>query len=304
MGFDHVPPSEHSLSFLILGQRVRVDCADSALRELLAVNYGAMAAADENVAPDLHYRITGGVASPSFSLQRLGEAALNGADPGDLLFLLEEDITIALQRKRADLFFLHSAALAWQGKVCLFAAESGGGKSTTTWGLLHHDFSYLSDELSPIDLESMRVLPYPRALCLKQNPPSAYGLPRNAVHLGSTIRIPVGALPHTEVFGPTPLAVVFLVTHRPDLSAPNVRAIGPAEASARLYVTALNALAHSNHGLDAVVRISEHVPCFALSSAGLSATCALIRLTVEQAVTGRFDAELRPTHQAPLATGQ
>jgi hypothetical protein len=35
-----------------------------------------------------------------------------------------------------------------------------------------------------------------------------------------------------------------------------------------------------------VVRISKHVPCFALSSAELSATCALIRSTVEQTITG------------------
>jgi hypothetical protein len=290
MGFDHVAPSKHSLYFLILGQRVRVDCADPALRRLVAVNYGAMAAPDEDVAPDLHYRVTNGGTSPSFSLQRKGQVALDGADPGHLLFLLAEDITVELQKKRADLFFLHSAAIAWQGKACLLAAESGGGKSTTTWGLLHHEFRYLSDELSPIDLDSMRVYPYPRALCLKQSPAPAYPLPGNAVHLGRSIYIPVGSLPRADVSGPRPLGAVFLVRHCPGLSAPNLRPLGPSEASARLYVTALNALAHPNHGLDAVVRISKHVPCFALASADLSATCALIRSTVEQAITGRFEA--------------
>jgi hypothetical protein len=290
MGFDRVPPSEHSLSFLILGQRVRVDCADSALRRLLVVNYGGMAAPDEDVAPDLHYWVKTGGTPSSFSLLRHGQVALDGADPGDLLFLLAQDIIVELQKKRADLFFLHSAAIAWQGRACLLAAESGGGKSTTTWGLLHHEFRYLSDELSPIDLDSMRVYAYPRALCLKQSPAPAYPLPGNAVHLGRKIYIPVGSLPRVEVFGPHPLGAVFLVRHCPDLGVPNLRAIGPSEASARLYVTALNALAHPNHGLDAVVRISEHVPCFVVSSADLSATCALIRSTVERAITGRFEA--------------
>jgi hypothetical protein len=73
-----------------------------------------------------------------------------------------------------------------------------------------------------------------------------------------------------------------LLKYCPELDAPNLRAIGPAEASARLYVNALNALAHSNHGLDAVARIAEHVPCFAVSSAQLHATCVLIRSTIEQ----------------------
>jgi hypothetical protein len=75
---------------------------------------------------------------------------------------------------------------------------------------------------------------------------------------------------------------VFLLKYCPDLDAPNLRPIGHAEASAGLYVNALNALAHSNHGLDAVARLAEHVPCFAVSSAQLSATCALIRSAVEQ----------------------
>lgn len=81
---------------------------------------------------------------------------------------------------------------------------------------------------------------------------------------------------------------MFLLKYCPDLHAPDLRAIGPAEASARLYVNALNALAHPNHGLDAVARIAEQVPCFAVSSAELHATCGLIRSAVEQAVAGGF----------------
>ena len=50
--------------------------------------------------------------------------------------------------------------------------KTGAGKSTTAWGLLHHGFSYLSDELAPIDLETLEVLPYRHALCLKRRPPS------------------------------------------------------------------------------------------------------------------------------------
>jgi hypothetical protein len=79
---------------------------------------------------------------------------------------------------------------------------------------------------------------------------------------------------------------VFLLKYSPGPDAPNLHAIGPAEASARLYVNALNALAHPNHGLDAVARIAEHVPCFALSSAELGATCALVHSAIEQAIAG------------------
>jgi hypothetical protein len=56
--------------------------------------------------------------------------------------------------------------------------------------------------------------------------------------------------------------------------------MSPAEASARLYLTALNALSHPNRGLDAAIAIAEHVPCFAIDSADLPATCALIRSAI------------------------
>ncbi len=49
----------------------------------------------------------------------------------------------------------------------------------------------------------------------------------------------------------------------------------PGEASAHLYVTILNALAHRNQGLDAAVALAEQLPCYALAAGDLRATCAL-----------------------------
>ena len=264
------------LSFLILGQRVHVDCSDPWLRHVVTANFAAMSTPIEGTCPDLHYCVTKGTRPETISLSCQGRVVRTNADRGDLLFLLEEHITVELQRRRADLFFLHAAAIDWQGIALLLVAESGSGKSTTTWGLLHHAFHYLSDELSPVDLNTMRVLPYPHALCLKRDPPPPYALPPNAIRLGRTIHLPVDALPGPTVLGPRVLGGVVFVTHSPDSQAPEIRSIGRAEASARLYVGALNALAHPNQGLQAVVRITQHLPCFALSSSDLSATCAVM----------------------------
>ena len=174
------------------------------------------------------------------------------------------------------MFFLHSAAIEVHGKACLLAAESGGGKSTTSWALLHHGYGYLSDELSPVDLDSLRVCPYPRALSLKHAMPLAYPLPDDAIRLGHTVRVPVSSLGREAVYESRPIGAVFVLQRGPRLDAPTLRTLAPSEAGAYLYVNALNALAHSNRGLDAVVHIAERVPCHALSTAGLPATCALI----------------------------
>lgn len=274
--------SEHPLCFLILGQYVRVGCTDAALRAVLAANYAAMLESSEDVRVDLHYHVRRSRHSPGFLLSRPGESAQIAEDPGDLLFLLEKDIIVGLQKKRPDLLFLHSAALDWRGKACLLAGESGAGKSTTAWALLHHGFGYLSDELSPIDVDTLQVHAYPHALCLKEPPAPPYSLPADALRLVGTIHVPTGSMPGTAILEPRPLAALFLLKYSPGLRAPTLRAMDAAEASAHLYVNALNALAHSNRGLDAVVRLAEGLPCFALATGDLASTCALIRSAMER----------------------
>ena len=245
-----------------------------------------MAVASEDLGPDFEYRVEIGGTCTSFCIFRDGQPPLLGTDPDDALFLLDKDITIEVQRRRSDLLFLHSAALEWRGKACLLAADSGSGKSTTAWALLHHGFRYLSDELSPVETGCMRVFPYPQAICLKRAPPQPYGLPKGTIDLGRTLHVPVRFLPSATLTGPCPLGAVILLEYSPERTVPNLRRISPAEASARLYPTMLNALSHPNRGLDTVLRIAEGVPCFTLASAELADTCALVRSTLDKVAEG------------------
>lgn len=275
------------LSLSILGQRVRVECDHNAAHALLQHNFEAMSAPEDVADSDLRYCIEARKSQSGFALTRDCQPAFDCEDLDDVLFQLERDLVVELQKRRADLFFLHAACLERNGRACLLAAESGSGKSTTAWGLLHHGFRYFSDELGPVELNALRVSAYPHALKLRSSPAQPYQLPKEAIHLSHTIHIPARHLPEAAVTESLPLGAVFLLTHRPELCAPDVRILGPAEASARLYVNALNALAHSNRGLDAVVQIAERVPCFALVSTELATTCAAISTTVEQVLSSR-----------------
>lgn len=284
-----------SLSLQVLGLHVHVGCADAAAAAALHANLGAMIAptggADYDLPEyDLRYRIDRDEATSSYALRRDDNELQPCADLGELVFALEKDLTIELQLRRSELLFLHAAAMEWQGRALLLAGESGSGKSTMAWALLHHGFGYLSDELGPVDLNTMAVLPFPHALCLKREPPPPYTLPARTIRLGHRIHVPTESLPSPTTTGPYPLATAFLVKYRPELQSPQLRAIGRGEASARLYTTALNLLAHPNHGLDAAVRIAEQVPCFTLEAADLGSTCALIGAAMRRAVGGGVEA--------------
>lgn len=104
MKIDRGSGSVQSLRFLILGQHVRVQCCDTELRYGLIANFGAMAIANDNTPPDLDYGISNGTTSKAFTLVRDGQTAYRGTDHGDLLFRLEKDITVELQKRRSDLF--------------------------------------------------------------------------------------------------------------------------------------------------------------------------------------------------------
>jgi hypothetical protein len=259
-----------------LGLSFRVDCADPIAHEVVRRAFGALEV-DASVHPRWTYRVVIDRATGRLALSRDQDLIADGEGADDLVFLLEKDLTVELQRQRPELLFLHAAAVEWQGRAYVFAAESGSGKSTTTWGLLHHGFRYLSDELSPVDLSALSVSPYPHALCLKQDPPESFPLPPQVLRLGRTLHVPVSALPATHVANPLPVGGVFVLRYETARLEPVVRRLGPAEAAARLYPNVLNALAHSGKGLDAVLRIANALPCYALASAELGATCELIR---------------------------
>jgi len=272
------------LAFSVLGQRLEFECADATLTELVVADSPGLPCNTDGRAqgPAVRYSVTGD--ARSFALHRPGGRALVGAGGAAFLSLLEHDLTVELQRRRPDLLFLHSAALDWQGRACLLVAGSGVGKSTTAWALLHHGCGYLSDELAPIDIASLNVHPYPRALCLK-DVPKGYPPPAAAVDLGITTHIPPTSFPGMPVYEPKPLSAIFLLRRmRASGAAPEIRALAPAEAAARLYVHALNPLAHGNGGLDAVSQIAARVPCFHMGLAELPASCALIQATVAATV--------------------
>ncbi len=202
------------------------------------------------------------------------------ADADSLLFWLDKDITLTLQRERRDLFFLHAAALAWEGRVAVLPAFAGTGKSTLTLVSLGSRFDYLSDELAPIDLDRFTVAPYAHALCLKSRPPSPHTLPAGTVQHGRRFHVPVGRLPAPTCRGPLPIAsIVFLRRDRPHVHG--LRSISAGSAAARLMAHALNALAHPGHGLDAAVLLSQSVPCYELDITDLGAATEAIRSSLQ-----------------------
>jgi hypothetical protein len=252
----------------VLGCSVGFACADREAERLILANWGALLAPRPARALDLGYEVSPG---PPWELRRNGAAL---AVDGDLLYCLEQDLVVELQKLRSDLFFLHAAVLERRGRALLLVAESGGGKSTTAWALLHHGFRYVSDELAPLRLASGEVHAYPHALCLKTPPPGPYPLPPGAVRTDRAIYVPAGLPPVEVAQSACPVDTIVFLQRK--AAGPALRALSAAEAGARVYQAALNPLAHEDDGLGPALEIARRGRCFELRAGELAATSALV----------------------------
>ena len=201
-------------------------------------------------------------------------------DVDELIYELDKALTIGAQLARPDLLFVHAAVVEFGGQAIVLAAPSGTGKSTATFAMLHHGFGYLSDELAPIDPVTLRVHPYPHALCLKALPPAPYLIPQGTLDAQTTLHVPAGSLPARAWRNPLPLSAIAFLHRDAPRPGPCLSALSAASAATRLLSNALNLLAHAEQGTDVAVALARRVPAYMLDIGDLAEAARALREAV------------------------
>jgi hypothetical protein len=265
-----------ALQLEVLDCGVQIECIDEDARALLQNVYRSFKRPITQTR--INYHVTPGLAGSLF-IARHGACPEIARGPGDFICKFDKDLIIETQKLRPDLYFVHAAVVAFRERAIALVAPSGFGKSTTTWALLHHSFQYLSDEIAPIEPRTFRVLPFPRALCLKKTPPGHYPLPPDAVVTGRTIYVPTSLFSGDPVSKPLPLSMIFFLRFLGETQPPILKPMSSADAAVRLLINTLNPLAHPEYGLDNAVAIAANTPCFELLTGDVHSTCELVRAT-------------------------
>ena len=104
-----------------------------------------------------------------FVLRANGIEILKSSDIDALIDKLTLSVVIHAYDSIKGLVSMHAAAVGTRHHCVLVPGASGSGKSTLAAGLLaSRHISYLTDEISPLDGASLRIVPVPGALVLKR----------------------------------------------------------------------------------------------------------------------------------------
>ena len=87
-----------------------------------------------------------------------------------LLPLIKDEVRLQFMRSRPDLLWLHAGSVERDGQAILLAGRSGQGKSTLTTRLCESGWRLLSDDISPVRMETDSVVPFPQSPVRRLHP--------------------------------------------------------------------------------------------------------------------------------------
>jgi HprK-related kinase A len=210
----------------------------------------------------------------------LPDATPMSLDHGLLAAEMGMNLQMALGQKRYLL--LHAATVEKAGRVLIMTGESGAGKSTLAALLGERGWRLMGDEFALLDMESGLLMPFPRAVSLKNGAirvmeaevdPTRFG-PRLAGTPKGDIR---HMRPNADALarmgeGARPALILF-----PRFGeAQAVRGVGSAEVFMRLTQASTNYVTLGRRGFDALTRLIEQVPALAIDYPDTASAVGLV----------------------------
>jgi HprK-related kinase A len=178
------------------------------------------------------------------------------------------NLQMALGQKRYLL--LHAATVEKDGRAIVMTGESGAGKSTLAALLGERGWRLMGDEFALLDMASGDLLPFPRAISLKNGAIAVMEAEVDAGRFGPRLAgTPKGDIrhlrPNSEAIarmgeGAKPALILF-----PRFGeAAAVRGVGQAEVFMRLTQASTNYVALGRAGFDSLTGLVTSVPALAI----------------------------------------
>jgi len=208
---------------------------------------------------------------PSVAIR--GDYILPDAAPLSLahgLLAAEMGMNLQMALGQRTWLLLHAATVEKDGRAIVMTGESGAGKSTLAALLGERGWRLMGDEFALLDIGSGALLPFPRAISLKNGAIGVMEAEVEAGRFGPRLAgTPKGDIrhlrPNAEAIarmdeGAKPALILF-----PRFGeAAAVRGVGQAEVFMRLTQASTNYVALGRRGFDALTDLVRNVPALAI----------------------------------------
>jgi HprK-related kinase A len=190
------------------------------------------------------------------------------------------NLQMALGQRRYLL--LHAATVEKDGRAIVMTGESGAGKSTLAALLGERGWRLMGDEFALLDMEGGTLLPFPRAISLKNGAIAVMEAEVAADRFGPRLEgTPKGDIRHMRPNdaaiarmgeGAVPALILFPRFGQ----AAAVRGVGQAEVFIRLTQASTNYVALGRRGFDALTGLVRSVPALAVDYPDTATAIGLI----------------------------
>jgi hypothetical protein len=170
---------------------------------------------------------------------------------------LHYEIPLQLIQGRSDLLWLHAGAVANEEGAVIVSGASGRGKSTLVTRLCEQGWSFLSDDILPLDMQTDMVKPFPKTPMVRYS--TEPDLPAESLSSLKKRRFS----PSKICERPVPIqAIVFpLYKHQ---ATESLLTCSPATATVRLLEHNLNFVRHKEKAVAYLSQLLTTVPAYTL----------------------------------------
>ena len=173
----------------------------------------------------------------------------------DIFVWFNKEVIHHLIQANPDLLWLHAGAAAYQNFAVLFPGAWGRGKSTLVTSLCENGWTYLSDDIVPIDLNSGKVIPFFSTPSVRENSGQEMPLHR----LGELQRVVIDIKQERLCRGPVTIgAIVFpIYSHG---SPERIVPYSPAATTLELLGSCMNFENHQEKAVSQLCSLVKNLP--------------------------------------------
>jgi len=211
---------------------------------------------------------------------------IGGWRPSSGVFpFVEWGINLRMIARRSEYLQIHAASMTRSGRGFVFAGESGCGKSTLAAILMARGWGYLCDEFALVEPDTLRLQPFPKALCIKAG--SYRTIRRLGLPFGRRRDYIKQYKGRVGYIRPAPLgeagvARFIIFPNYRQGAPPRLQPISRARAVMDLYRCCFNKTAFSDAALPALTKLVRQCDCYRLDVGDPGETCRLLDSLVRQ----------------------